>query len=338
MKKTFHIFLTIFLLSFFVLPDLSLASIVLTTTALGPTSVTLNATGLAPGNSNATFTMHNFIGSSTTPTYFQSNQGTISSVGVASANFSGLSPSGQYVGTVNYTGNNATLGTLTFPTPAGVPTLTTTAGDLGQNTATFKANNLLPNVKIIFNIKNYDSGTPTLSQSWDTMSDNTGLASYYFMGLTSGGHYTTTINYQNSTEILATANFYTVDNSTTPSPDGGNGGNNNGGGGSTYDGSLVPCGTTKNATPCGFNDLFSMVNKVINFVLFVMAVPIAAIMFAYAGFMLVTSGGSSEQKSKAKSVFFNVAVGLIIAAAAWLIVHTILNIAGADTTINWLGL
>jgi hypothetical protein len=88
---------------------------------------------------------------------------------------------------------------------------------------------------------------------------------------------------------------------------------------------------------CQWNDLLEMVNRVINFFLFSMVVPIAAIMFFYAGLLLVTSGGeSSEAKTKAKSIFLNTVIGLVIAIAAWLIITTLLSILGYDGT--WIGL
>ncbi len=100
-------------------------------------------------------------------------------------------------------------------------------------------------------------------------------------------------------------------------------------------GLTAPCPTAG----CGFNDLFVLVKKVINFILFALAVPIAAIMFAYAGFELVTSGGESSKRTKAKEIFTNVALGLIFAAAAWLIVHTLLTILGYQSTWStWFGL
>ena len=71
-----------------------------------------------------------------------------------------------------------------------------------------------------------------------------------------------------------------------------------------------------------------------------MVIPIAAIMFAYAGFELVTSGGSTEKKSKAKEIFTNVAIGLVLSAGAFVIIHTILSIVGYSTGAgwNWFGL
>jgi len=117
-------------------------------------------------------------------------------------------------------------------------------------------------------------------------------------------------------------------------------------------GGLVPCGVEKSPivvvdgketggeiiNPCeadGFGYLMKMINKVVNFILFTMAVPIAAIMFAYAGFLLVTSGGETSKRTKAKSIFTNVAIGLVLAVAAWLIINTILSILGFDG--SWIG-
>ncbi|MBY0376448.1 hypothetical protein K2P96_00535 [Patescibacteria group bacterium] len=98
---------------------------------------------------------------------------------------------------------------------------------------------------------------------------------------------------------------------------------------------LVPCNTSKNPGTCDIKSFMTLINTVIQFILFKMVVPIAAIMFAYAGFLMVTSGGSVETWSKAKSIFGNVALGLIIAIAAYLIIRTILSILGF--TGSWIG-
>lgn len=103
---------------------------------------------------------------------------------------------------------------------------------------------------------------------------------------------------------------------------------------------LVPCDNTpgadgKIANPCDFNALMRLIDKVIKFILYGLSVPIAAIMFAYAGFLMVTSGGSPENRSKAKSIFSSVVFGLVIVAGAYIIVKTILSILGYNGT--WLG-
>lgn len=99
------------------------------------------------------------------------------------------------------------------------------------------------------------------------------------------------------------------------------------------DGGLVPCGKA-NGAPCDWNGLMALINGLISFILFDLAIPIAAIMFAYAGFLMVTAGGG-EGKTKAKAIFANTLIGLIFAVAAWLIVNTLLSILGYDG--DWLG-
>lgn len=106
---------------------------------------------------------------------------------------------------------------------------------------------------------------------------------------------------------------------------------------------LVPCDNTPTVTgtsvtyahPCNFNALMTMVNTVISFILFGMAIPIAAIMFVYAGFELVTSGGSTEKRGIAKKVFTHAVIGIVLAVAAWVIVNTILSILGYSG--GWIG-
>ena len=88
---------------------------------------------------------------------------------------------------------------------------------------------------------------------------------------------------------------------------------------------------------CTWVDLMDLINTVINFILLKLVVPIAAIMFAYAGFLMVTAGGeAAHARTKAKNIFINVVVGFIIALAAWLLVSTFLAILGYDGT--WIGL
>lgn len=96
---------------------------------------------------------------------------------------------------------------------------------------------------------------------------------------------------------------------------------------------LVLCNNTPIADgsiphPCDFKAFMTLINTVINFILVDMAIPIAAIMFAYAGFELVTSAGSTEKIGTAKNVFTNAVLGLAIAAAAWIIVKLILTTLG----------
>ncbi len=106
---------------------------------------------------------------------------------------------------------------------------------------------------------------------------------------------------------------------------------------------LVKCGTGavdkttgKISDECDFNALMDLINRLINFILVGLAVPIAAIMFAYAGFtMLAVGGESAGGMEKAKSVFSNTVLGLVAIACAWIVIHTILSVLGYEG--SWIG-
>ena len=76
---------------------------------------------------------------------------------------------------------------------------------------------------------------------------------------------------------------------------------------------------------CGFNELMILINNVIKFLLFTIATPLAALIFVYAGFKLLTSGGSAESMTTAKKILKNLIIGYVIALAAWLVINTILT-------------
>lgn len=93
--------------------------------------------------------------------------------------------------------------------------------------------------------------------------------------------------------------------------------------------------TMTTANPCDWDALLELVNNVVHFILFDMLVPIAAIMFCYCGFLMLTSGGEPAKKTQAKKIFSNVVWGLVIAIAAWLIIETLLTVLGYDG--SWIG-
>ena len=80
--------------------------------------------------------------------------------------------------------------------------------------------------------------------------------------------------------------------------------------------------------PCDFNYLMTLINNIISFILITLATPIFALIIIYAGWLYLSSGGSSENVSKAKHIFKNALIGYVIALAAWLIVKSILTALG----------
>jgi|AntAceMinimDraft_6_1070360.scaffolds.fasta_scaffold13747_2 hypothetical protein len=104
------------------------------------------------------------------------------------------------------------------------------------------------------------------------------------------------------------------------------------------DNKIVPtdCGYNLDSggTMCGFANFIDLIQRIIEYI-FVLVLPIAAIIFAYAGFLFLTSGGNKEKRSKAKSAMTHLIGGVIIVMSAWLIVKTILVALGVPTDASW---
>lgn len=95
----------------------------------------------------------------------------------------------------------------------------------------------------------------------------------------------------------------------------------------TYNG-LVAC----DGPDCNFNTLIDTINRVINFLIFYIGFPIVAIVIAWAGVKLLTSGGNEKAKSEAKSMIFKVIIGLVVALLCWAIIKLILVGLGYTST------
>lgn len=89
-------------------------------------------------------------------------------------------------------------------------------------------------------------------------------------------------------------------------------------------GGLVPCGEGGNQ--CEFNDLIVLVNNIINFLIKSIALPVSALLFAWAGFLYLTATEDEKQVQKAHGIFMNVFVGLVVTLAAWLIINLVTTI------------
>jgi hypothetical protein len=76
---------------------------------------------------------------------------------------------------------------------------------------------------------------------------------------------------------------------------------------------------------CHFWHLALIAKNIINFLIYAIAAPIAAVMFLYAGFLMLTNAGNEEKITRAKHIFGTVFVGIVIALAAWLIITFILD-------------
>jgi|SRR3990167_10165207 len=88
--------------------------------------------------------------------------------------------------------------------------------------------------------------------------------------------------------------------------------------------SLIVCdGVGTNDLPkCDFGSLIKLLNVLIQD-LVVISTLLAGCVFAYAGFILLTSGGNPSAKDKAKTIFLKVMKGYLWILAAWIVVYTI---------------
>ena len=86
---------------------------------------------------------------------------------------------------------------------------------------------------------------------------------------------------------------------------------------------LIKCdGTIEN--PCGFTQFITLIQNGLNLV-FAFAAFIAAAMFMYAGFLMLTAVGNMSQITKAKAVFRRVIIGFLIMFMAFLLVQQLLK-------------
>ena len=86
-------------------------------------------------------------------------------------------------------------------------------------------------------------------------------------------------------------------------------------------GGLVPC----TGPTCNFCHLFVLARNIMKFLILTLAMPIAALLFAWAGILYITAAGNTGQIGRAKKIFADVLLGLVIAVAAALIVDLILR-------------
>jgi hypothetical protein len=103
---------------------------------------------------------------------------------------------------------------------------------------------------------------------------------------------------------------------------------------------IVPCsGVAVNGqgTNCTICSLATLAQNLLNDGIFV-AVFLSAILFAYAGWKMVSSSSTGNEHgiSEAKSIFWHVTLGLVLILGAWIIVSVIMQTLASNFTWNQL--
>lgn len=86
---------------------------------------------------------------------------------------------------------------------------------------------------------------------------------------------------------------------------------------------LVQCGLS-DPWSCQFCDLITLVNNIVKYIV-ATAMVLAAVLFAYAGYLFFSSNGSEEKIGKAKNIFKDVIIGFVVALLGFTIVNTLLQ-------------
>jgi len=93
---------------------------------------------------------------------------------------------------------------------------------------------------------------------------------------------------------------------------------------------LVTC----NGPDCTFCSLMAMINGIIAWLVGI-AMVIATISLAIAGFKLVYSQGNATAVTDTKGIIFNIIIGIILIISAWFMIDTLMKLAAGDKFSHW---
>ena len=98
---------------------------------------------------------------------------------------------------------------------------------------------------------------------------------------------------------------------------------------------LVPCGPGTSKPNCQLCDLFVMFKNIVNFIIFDIVPPLAALIIAIGGFIWIFSMGEPDKIERAKKLFLAVGLGLLIIYGAWAIINTFFWALGVTVWEGW---
>lgn len=98
---------------------------------------------------------------------------------------------------------------------------------------------------------------------------------------------------------------------------------------------LVPCGPSSGGSEqCTFCHFLTLGEKVIDFTLYYIAVPLVVIFIIYGGFVILTAGDSPEKVQNGRGIITSAVIGLLIALLAWLLIDIILQVISKENVIG----
>jgi hypothetical protein len=96
---------------------------------------------------------------------------------------------------------------------------------------------------------------------------------------------------------------------------------------------IVPCGGTGQSA-CTVCDLAKVAQNILNAGIY-LAVILSAVLFAWAGFLYLTNVGNSSGVARAKEIFSNILIGLVIILASWLVIDIVMRTFVGASILPW---
>lgn len=97
-------------------------------------------------------------------------------------------------------------------------------------------------------------------------------------------------------------------------------------------GEIIPC----EGNACGICDIFKLISNIVNFATFKLASPLAGIIIAYGGIMMIISGGNESKRAKGIDAISAAVWGILIAFGAWVIVNAVIGgLSGNSLASSW---
>lgn len=97
-------------------------------------------------------------------------------------------------------------------------------------------------------------------------------------------------------------------------------------------GEIIPC----EGNACGICDIFKLISNVVNFATFKLASPLAGIIIAYGGILMIISEGNESKRAKGIGAIQAAVWGILITFGAWVIVNAIVGgLSGNSLASSW---
>ena len=107
--------------------------------------------------------------------------------------------------------------------------------------------------------------------------------------------------------------------------------------------SLVPCGRHSDSDPddgidetcpCNICHFWLLADRIINFIIWNLSIPVAVLALVIGGIILLTSGGNENRVTLGKEILWKAALGIFIVFVAWFLIDGLIKTIAKDEWSN----